>query len=269
MSLSPTVFDHVEDRIEYAELSEATKVFHDMRRIKTDEEVRRLRKATEINETAIEDAVKHLEEGMTEQEFADIFCSLQCKQGAKPGHTNIAFGQHTEYAHAIPGDRELEAGDLIRFEVGIEYQHYPADLARTYAFKSATDDAKQRYQVIREGLKRAEEMMVDGASTTEVHNAAMDRARETASDVGADALTEWTRRHIGHNMGLDVHDHPLLSPTMREFGDDTLRAGMVMNYEAAHLILESGGVQIEDTALVTENGIEAFSNAPDELPVVE
>jgi len=269
MSLSPTVFEHVESRIEYEELSEATEIFHDLRRIKTDEEVRRLRTAAEIHERAIEAAVDQLEAGMTESEFADIFRSFQCEQGAKPGHTNIAFGDHTAYAHAIPGDRELRAGDLVRFEAGIDYQHYPADLARTYAFKSATDDAKQRYQVIREGLKRAEEMMVDGASTTDVHNAAMDRARETASEVGANALTEWTCRHIGHNMGLDVHDHPLLSPTMREYGDDTLRAGMVMNYEAAHLILESGGVQIEDTALITEDGIEAFSSAPDELPIID
>lgn len=269
MSLSNAVWDHVEGVLPTDDVEEATTVFHELRMTKTDEEIRRLRTASEIHENAIEESLDELEEGMTETEFADIFRQKQCRQGAKPWHTMIGFGSHSAYSHANPGDRELEAGDVIRFEVGIEYEHYPADLARTYAFKSAPETAKRRYDAIYAAMETAEELMAHGESTTDVHNGAMDAARATAKEVGADELVGWTRRHIGHNMGIDMHDHPLLAPSMAELGDDELRAGMVMNYELAHLTLGNFGVQLEDTGVVTENGFEPFTGAPETLQVID
>lgn len=268
MSLSSAVFDRIRDGLDVAEYVEATGVFHQLRQTKTDEEIGRLRRAAELNESAIESTARALQPGMSEREAADLFRQQQCREGAAPGHTMIGFGEHSAYSHAVPGERTLQEGDLIRFEVGLQYEHYPADLARTYALGSASDEAQKQYEVVYAAMDECASVMRDGVDVSEVHTTSMERAREVAREIGATELESWTRRHIGHNIGLDVHDHPLLSASLDDYGRATLRTGMVMNYEAAYLTLGWGGIQIEDTALVTDDGIEAFTTSPETLPIL-
>lgn len=268
MSLSPAVSDRIRAGLDVGEITEATEILHELRQTKTEREVERLRTAAKLNESAIDSTANELEAGMTELEAAEIFRREQCREGAAPGHTMIGFGEHSAYAHASPGERTLEDGDLVRFEVGLEYEHYPADLARTYAFRTATEAAEQQYAVVYAAMEECASQLRDGILVKDVHEASMQRARDVASDLGVSELENWTRRHIGHNIGLDVHDHPLLSASLGDFGGETLRSGMVMNYEAAYLTLGWGGVQIEDTALVTDDGIEAFTSSPATLPII-
>lgn len=274
MSCSPTVSADIEDALAAAGLGDvatpdATEVFHELRLVKTDEEIRRVRAATEANEAAIEAAAERLKVGMTEREFANIFHEELVRRGARPGHTNIGFGEHTAYVHVLPGERTLAEDDLVRFEVGCWYEGYPADLARTFAFGEADPQAADQYRVLTAVLDRAEELMQPGVTTAELHNEAMENARRVAADLGVDELTQWTRRHIGHNMGLDVHDHPIISPQMDHHGNHVLEPGMVINYEVCYATLGRFGVQVEDTALITEDGIEPFSRAPRSVPELE
>lgn len=282
MSLSPTTFEHISSGLPTETISEATPLLQELRIIKTDEEVRRLRRAAEVNERAIEDAIDELESGMTEREFANIFREKQARLGANNRHTHIGFGPNSANGHVVPGDRVIQPGDLIRFEVGCYYvddsdfdrhidprhTYYPGDLARTYAFQKASEAHRAQYRVIHATMEKCRSLLAGGNAASDIHATTMEYARSFAREHGVTELVDWDRRMIGHNIGLDCHDHPLLSQEMRQYDFDTLEAGMVMNWEVGYYDHSVGGIQLEETGLITRDGVEAFTASPTTLEIV-
>lgn len=249
-------------------IEDASRLLQELRLTKTDEEIDRLHTAATINETAITDAVAELEPDTTERELANTYKATVYMQGGieqlPTDHTMIGFGSHTAYAHAVPGRRTLDEGDLIRFEVGCRYGRYASDLARTFAYKSVDPELERIYDVLRDGIDRGISLLAGGANAADVHESTIEHVRARARESGVTDLEDFTMNMIGHNIGLDIHDPPLLSPRQA-----AIEPGMVMNVELSHKAFGVGAVQIEDTALITDDGVERFTAAPEALPVVE
>lgn len=259
----------VDSRLNPASIVEGTRLFQKLRLTKTDEEIRRLREAAEVTESVIMDSLDLLEPGITEKEYA-----VKCKQmiyergGIEQlwlDHNHIGFGHRTAYVHVVPNENKiLEPGDLIRFEFGGRFEHYPSDLARTFIYGEQDEEIATRYRVINAGMTRAYDLLAEHADTDVIMEGAMTALRERAAEEGVDDLADFDAAVLGHNMGLDIHDPPLLS-----YRKAPIEPGMVMNYEIMATQWGVGGIQIEDTALITEDGIASFSRRPDELLVVE
>lgn len=282
MSLSSVVYGHIEDRLDCGRISDATPVFHELRLTKTPEEIARLKRAAESTESAILAAVDEITAGMTEREFANIFRIKQAELGCNNRHCHIGFGPNSAHGHVVPGDRVIQEGDLIRFEVGgyyvddrdldrqIDPRHtfYPGDLARTYAYREATEKHERQYEVVYSAMEKCRSLLADGVTAASVHHETMDHARRVAQEVGAKELVDWTRRMCGHNIGLDAHDHPLISPDMDRVEHNTLLTNMVMNWELGYMSQGVGGIQLEETGRITDDGVESFTASQDRLPIV-
>ncbi|MDR7423063.1 MAG: Xaa-Pro peptidase family protein [Armatimonadota bacterium] len=240
----PEVLSHLQRQCPDLVFVPAGRAWRTIRAVKTAEEVRRLERAARIVEDAVTAALAAVRDGMTEREMAQVFDAAVVEGGGYPLFTVIAFGAHSAYPNAAPGDRRLRRGDLIRFDVGCRYEGYCSDIARTAVFGEPSPAQTKAYRAILAGEDAALAAVRPGASAADVFAAAVERTR-------ASGLPHYRRHHVGHGVGLEIYDDPLLAAD----ASARLEAGMVLEVETPYYELGFGGVQVEDTALVTESGV--------------
>jgi Xaa-Pro aminopeptidase len=237
------------------DIVDASPILHQMRLLKTAEEISRIKAATLLTESAINEAVSAMTLGMTERELANNIASNIVLGGAQVTYMQLTNGGAAGLLH--PTDRPLLNGDVIKADVGALVQGYNSDVGRTFAIGSATDDSRRTYDVAYQALQAGIKSVEVGQPTNEIFKASM--------DVWAKAGFDHVRRHhVGHGIGLEAHEAPLLTP-------DNLMpvsANMVLAVEVPYYIYGVGGFAPEDTLVVTEQGVELLSHAPPELPVV-
>jgi Xaa-Pro aminopeptidase len=241
-----------------AEVIDARPIFTHARLIKTEEEVRRLRTAVEITERGLEATFKAAREGISEEELGFVFDRTVVEHGGSPLHTLIGFGNRSAYPTAayptdLPSDRTLREGELIRWDVGCEYGGYVSDIARVAVLGSADREQLRRWNGVLAGEAAALAAVEVGRAAREIFDAGVQAARREGLPL--------ERKHLGHGIGIDMYEPPLLSP------DDamTLQAGMVIDVELPYYELGFGGLQIEDTVLVTSQGCDTFNRLGHEL----
>lgn len=258
----PTSYSQLESDLEAYHVEDAKGHFHTLRKRKTDEERRRLRKAAEITATAMEEAMETLEPGMTERELANEWRARVSEKGGHPidGFLTVGFGSRTAYTHPLPGDREIQEGDLVRWDGGCRYEQYCSDIGRTFAFRSADDDDVRKYEALYAGLEASLSEFGDGVATGTVFDAGVAAVRSS----GVDELEAFDPFHLGHGIGVEIYDPPTI---VTDAG--TLEQGMVMCVEPPYNELGSGGFLIEDEVVVTEDGYETLTDAPETLPIIE
>jgi len=228
------------------------------RMVKSPAEQARLQRAAHITEEGMMAVIGRLREGMTEREAQRIFEETLVAHGARPVLSVIGFGPHSAYPNATPGERRLAPGDIVRFDVGCIYEHYWADLSRCAVFGEPGPRVTEYYRALVIGEDAAIAAVRPGATAGQVFAQAVEAVREAG-------IPHYRRQHVGHGIGLEVYDPPVLRP-----GDDTvLEPGMVLNVETPYYELGFGGLQIEDVVVVTEDGCQVLTKTPRELYVVE
>jgi len=235
----------------------AADAFQVIRAVKTDREIEVLHRCASVVEQAMEQALASAEEGVPEQEMARVFEGALIALGARPLFSVIAFGSHAAYPNAVPGERRLRRGDLIRFDIGCLYQGYCSDIARTAVFGDPTPRQRDYYRAIAAGEEAALSVLRPGIAASAVFEAAVEATRKAG-------IPYYRRHHVGHGIGLEVYDLPLLAPGSRM----TLESGMVLEVETPYYEVGFGGLQIEDTVVVTDAGCRLLTASDRTLRVV-
>ncbi|GGM78698.1 aminopeptidase [Thermogymnomonas acidicola] len=238
------------------EFIDVTSSIAEARRLKTEEEISKLREAARIGSEAFERVLDRLREGMTELELAAELNYEMMKAGADgPSFRSIiAFGPNASIPHYAPGDRKLRRGDFVLMDFGALYRRYCSDITRTVVFGHASEEQKYMHQVVYEAQEAAFKVIRENANGKDA-----DLAARNVID-----STKYKGRFIhslGHGVGLDVHDHPALTPTL----DFPLKNGMVVTVEPGIYVPKFGGVRIEDDVVVRKDGNERITTAPRDL----
>ena len=169
----------------------------------------------------------------------------------------VAGGPNGARPHARPGSRVVEDGDLVVFDVGAKVEGYGSDMTRTIAVGgSAGPDETRWFDAVIEA--QAAGVAAVGVEVDEIE---IDRAcREVLERHG---LAEHFTHGTGHGLGLEIHEAPILSP--RSVG--ILSAGLVITVEPGVYLPGRGGVRIEDSVVVTEDGAIPLTATPKGLAV--
>jgi len=219
-----------------------------IRMVKTAEEIERIAKATEISEHALLACVASFREGVDEHALLRAYEEDVLAQGGRLTIAHILISEHAALANGHASDRKLRKGDFVRFDVGCGYRSYNADIARTVAFGDPGEQTRKYYDAILAGEEAALALLRPGVRAGELFERAVEATR-------AGGIEHYERNHVGHGIGIELYDPPLLSRGV----ETPVERGMVLNVETPYYKLGWGGLQVEDTLVVTDSGYRSLT----------
>lgn len=233
-------------------------IVESLRYTKTTDEIENLRIACEIADKALYDLIPHIKVGVTERELcAHLEFAMKMHGAHDLGFETILIsGAKSSLLHGKPGDKKVEYGDFVLVDFGAKYNGYISDMTRTFVVGEASDKQKEMYELVRQG----QQIGLDYLGPN-VHATTPDaEIRKTMSD-----WEQYYYAGIGHGVGLDLHEEPFLG----NYGSKTLEPGCVITMEPGLYIPGWGGVRIEDTVLITEEGAEILTHFPKQLTIIK
>ncbi len=243
MGLRAGFFDALGERLPEMDVVPASDLIRWVRRVKTAEEIHRIRAVARITENAILAAVAIAREGVTEEEMAREFLRSIVSQGASPRFNLIRFGRNAVAGQIEPDRTPLKKGDIIWFDVGCVYRGYWSDIARNFCLGEPDPRARQLYRAMLEGEERAIAEARPGMTGGELFDLTMDAVRQAGAE-------HYRRHHVGHGIGAEVYEQPLLAPGV----ETKIEAGMVINVETPYYEFGLGALHVEDPFVVGSDG---------------
>ncbi|MCX8477543.1 MAG: Xaa-Pro peptidase family protein [Sphingomonas sp.] len=165
----------------------------------------------------------------------------------------VQFGRATAYPHGLPGDQQLEEGQLVLIDTGCTIEGYHSDITRTYAFGTVADDVRAYWALEKEAQAAAFDAVRPGEPCESVDAAA--RAVLERAGLGPDYRLPGLPHRTGHGIGLAIHE-----PAYLVRGDRTpLQPGMCFSNEPMIVIPDRYGIRLEDHMYVTDTGAAWFT----------
>lgn len=225
--------------------------------IKTKDEIEKLRKAAILGDKCFEHICQFIKVGMTEKQIAKEIDDFFVKNGASCNSfdTIVGAGKNSAQIHSIPTDYVIQNQDIILLDFGCVLDGYCSDMSRTIFVGEPTDKQKEIYKLVKDAHYNA----VQKIKIQDTAKKADEYGRKNIQEAGYDYA-----HALGHGVGIEVHEKPLISYRSEEI----LEEDMVFTIEPGIYIENEFGVRIEDTGVLTPNGIELFSNSNREIIIL-
>jgi Xaa-Pro aminopeptidase len=262
VNMSLQNFEKLKFSIPEAQFVDATETIWKNRMIKTQPEIEYLKKAVAITCRAIEKCFQSLRVGMTELDVARITKISMLEEGADPeplpGFIVTRSGQkRSSMAESLPTTNKLKEGDILLLDTGAKFNGYYADLARMAHVGRIREGQKEVYDICLEANIRAISAIRPGATISDIFETGWGVVRERYEPARKEGIL---LGEIGHGVGLDVHEPPLIDST----NEGKLEPGMIVTIEPIIFdsILRKEGLAtffVEDEVLVTSTGRQVLS----------
>lgn len=241
--------------IEFVAVDEA---FSKIRAIKTEREISLIKTAQSVTETAFNEILPFIKEGVTEIEIAARLEYIMLKNGCELAFDSIvAFGENGSKPHAHRSERKLRRGEFVTMDFGAKYKGYCSDMTRTVALGTVDERKARAYNAVLEANKLAEKAIKIGEKCCDIDAVARNYLAKFSLD-------KFFSHSLGHSVGVDIHEMPAFSPRCEE----VLKEGMIITVEPGVYLEGDFGLRIEDMALVTKSGAEILTHADKNLIVL-
>jgi len=257
-------------------------ILDDLRVVKDDLEVHRLRAAAALSVEAHRAGIAAIRPGAGEWEVqAAVEAAMRRRSGSGPGYeTIVGAGPNACVLHYVANRRVIQEGDAVLLDAGAEVALYQGDITRTYPAGDAfTGRQRALYEVVEAARLAAVATVAPGTTVGEVHHAAVRAIVEGLVELGIltgppeDLVEQEAYRPLfphqtSHWLGLDVHD---VGDYAKGGASRPLEPCMVLTVEPGIYVPpgQEGaaapwagiGVRIEDDVLVTDGGRENLTAA--------
>ncbi len=238
------------------DLIPVTRLVEPLRMVKDDDEMAIMREASRLSDQAFNIVSSRIEPGMTEKQVAWDMERTMRELGAdeRAFGTIVGSGPNGAMAHAIPGNRQIQAGEPIVIDMGAHLNGYNSDMTRTIMLGEPTDKFREIYNIVLKAQLDAEHAIKAGMTGVEVDKIARDV-------IEAAGYGDQFNHSLGHGVGLEVHE----APSFSKFSEDTMEEGNVMSVEPGIYIEGWGGVRIEDLVMIRRDDAEVLTLADKHL----
>jgi Xaa-Pro aminopeptidase len=226
-----------------------------LRAVKDDDELASLAQACAITDAAFSAVMAQLRPGVSEREVAWWLQSAIRDHGGDglAFDSIVAFGANSAIPHHEATDVPLAVGDLVKLDFGARRDGYHADMTRTVVMGPATDWQRELHGLVSDVQQRCRDAAVVGA---------LPRGLDALARESIEAAGHLVAHGLGHGVGLEIHELPLLSATSTA---DRLADRVPVTIEPGVYLPDHGGVRIEDTVVVGVDGARSLTTSPREL----
>ena len=277
-------------------IENARPIFDELRHVKSPYEIKMLQHAIDITTEAQMRSMAMVGRARWEYEVhAEVEYTFRRRNADFWGYPSIVgCGANATTLHYVESQSEIKKGDLLLMDVGAEYEHYTADVTRTYPVSGKfSKEQAEIYRIVYEAQEAVGRATKPGVQFQALQAIARDTIADGLLKLGLITKKEqvgmWFIHGLGHWLGMNVHD-------VGRYGEP-LKAGMVFTNEPGIYIREDTldnlqdtpenkaliaaikpafekykniGVRIEDDLLVTETGVEWMTkNLPRKLEDIE
>lgn len=248
----------LEEKLGDTDFVPVEEIVEKLREVKDIDEIEKVRKACALTDRGFEFVLPLLKPGVTELEIkTHLENFIRLEGGDIAFESIVAFGKNSAIPHHLSTTTKLNSSDCILLDFGAKVDGYCADMSRTVFLGEPNEEFKKMYNATKEAQEVAidciKKHMEDGFEIKKAH----DQANSHLSSLGFSNIPH----ALGHGVGLQVHELPYVSP----FADDGLTVGMTITVEPGVYVAGTGGVRIEDTVLITAEGIEILTHSSKEL----
>ena len=199
--------------------------------LKSEHDLERMRPACAVASAVLEEVAAFIRPGVSTKEVDD-FAAAQIKSyGAKSAFLGyrkypccICISVNEQVVHGLAGPRRLEFGDIVSLDVGVVYNGYIGDTAKTVAVGGCDVRAQRLMDV-------TEHALAEGIAQARPGKRVVDISRAVQNYVEANGFSI-VREFVGHGVGKSVHEEPQV-PNFVERGKKTpeLKRGMTLAIE--------------------------------------
>jgi Xaa-Pro aminopeptidase len=185
--------------------------------------------------------------------------SLLLQFGCTAVDTIVSCGEETAIPH-MTGTGPLKSDEPIVIDLFPveEKSGYYADMTRTVVKGEASSEIHDMYTTLHGAKQLAISRVRAGVPGADIHQAVVDFFK----DHGYESNSRGFVHNLGHGVGLQVHELPIIGPAGKE-----LASGNVITIEPGLYYPGTGGVRLEDMGVVTKTGFENFTSFPEVLIV--
>jgi len=198
--------------------------------LKSRDEIRIMREAGRIVAETLQLLVERLRPGLIEKELDEIVRKEFRKRGVTPtflgyyGYpATVCVSINDEIVHGIPGDREIQDGDIVSIDLGCTHKGFVADAAVTVGVGNVSPEGQRLIEVTRESLRRGIAAARAGARIGEIGHAIQTYVEPQGFSV--------VREYVGHGVGRQMHEDPQVPNYGSPGSGPVLQAGMVIAIE--------------------------------------
>ena len=242
-------------------LVDGSNAIWDMRMIKTNEELKKIKFICSIASDAYNVLPSTLSIGNTEREAVHKLKIDILNRGADsvPFMPGISGQGGVSQIVCGPTDRILDDGDILFIDTGSTFDGYFCDFDRNYAFGRVASDVEKVYQILWQATEIGIKTAIPGATTNDIFNA-MNKVIQDGGTIGNNV------GRLGHGLGLQ-----LTEPPSHRLGEKTvIKENMVLTIEPAMEYAPGKMIVHEENIIIQQDGAELITKrAPKEIPVIK
>jgi methionyl aminopeptidase len=198
--------------------------------LKTDRELALMRPACAIAQTVLDEVSDFIRPGLTTKEIDEYAASRIRQHGAKSAFLNyrdypchVCISVNEQVVHGLATSRRLNFGDIVSLDVGVVFNGFIGDTARTVAVGGCSVEAQRLMDV-------TEQALYEGIAQAVAGNRVVDVSRAIQRYVEASGYSV-VREFVGHGVGRTMHEEPQVPNFVDRKKSPVLRAGMTIAIE--------------------------------------